>query len=278
MVRARVGTRRWLLDRACDEAYSRDPPDTLLGVSDQPAGHAGGPLIASPVPSARADRAPPGWRSQRPRAGSTLGKRPSKSVSRFHLLNRGGCADQGRVDVLRGENGRTTGRALPHHRAPGERSTTGSVGGTWCAMTVRCDRCGAGEQRVAEQEELEAAATYLGRLVHWRCATRDEHLVWLRRATRKTAETLARLDPRHGAAGRGVRRVLREPRPPRRARTRSRLTSRYRRGATGPSSPGGVREAPLPPAPTGATTTGTSAATIRSRRRPRRHRGSATNR
>jgi hypothetical protein len=62
-------------------------------------------------------------------------------------------------------------------------------------MTVRCDRCGGSEQTVAEQEELEAAATYLGRLVHWRCATRDEHLVWLRRSTRKTADTLARLDP-----------------------------------------------------------------------------------
>lgn len=61
-------------------------------------------------------------------------------------------------------------------------------------MALRCGTCGRGETEVSEQEELDAAARYLGRLVHWRCATRNEHLLWLRRSTRKTAEALAELD------------------------------------------------------------------------------------
>jgi hypothetical protein len=62
-------------------------------------------------------------------------------------------------------------------------------------MTLRCQRCGNGEATVADQEELEASARYLGRVIHWRCATRHEHLVWLRRSTARTADILARLDP-----------------------------------------------------------------------------------
>jgi hypothetical protein len=62
-------------------------------------------------------------------------------------------------------------------------------------MTLRCQRCGHGEPSVADQEELEAAARYLGQSTHWRCATRHEHLEWLRRSTAETAHLIARLDP-----------------------------------------------------------------------------------
>ena len=65
----------------------------------------------------------------------------------------------------------------------------------WSQMTMRCQRCRSRQAGVADQEELDAAARYLGQLVHWRCATRDEHLVWLRRSTAQTAELLAELDP-----------------------------------------------------------------------------------